>query len=208
MNQYDVAVSRIAQVGSVLGVGQRHTSFVVIIPMTPDELKNGRESLCINIFFGETPFGKALFGSTAKGMCYLFFDENEGRALESLKCHFPYANYVAQSDAFQRSTMVVLQQGLPALGRIPLHIKGTAFQLSVWSALLLIPVGKLCSYGYVAQQINRLGAARAVGTAVGANPVAFLIPCHRVVQAGGGLGGYRWGVERKVSMIDREAALV
>ncbi len=104
--------------------------------------------------------------------------------------------------------LFVFQQDRCKLEQIKLHLNGTAFQLKVWQALLKIPLGDLTSYGAIAQKINRPTAARAVGSAIGHNPVAFLIPCHRVIQNSGNMGGYMWGTTRKSAIIGWEASKV
>jgi AraC family transcriptional regulator of adaptative response/methylated-DNA-[protein]-cysteine methyltransferase len=106
----------------------------------------------------------------------------------------------------QRNALLIFKQNGHELKQVKLHLKGTEFQLKVWEALLKIPAGQLISYGQLAQRIDKPKAARAVGTANGDNPVAFLIPCHRVIQSSGALGGYHWGLSRKAAMIGWEAA--
>ncbi|HLW30052.1 MAG TPA: methylated-DNA--[protein]-cysteine S-methyltransferase, partial [Brumimicrobium sp.] len=104
----------------------------------------------------------------------------------------------------QKCSILFFSQDWARIKKIKLHIKGTDFQLKVWKTLLEIPLGKLSTYGEIAQHIQKPKAARAVGTAIGSNPIAFLIPCHRVVQSSGGIGGYMWGADRKVKIINWE----
>ncbi|HLW10458.1 MAG TPA: methylated-DNA--[protein]-cysteine S-methyltransferase, partial [Fermentimonas sp.] len=106
----------------------------------------------------------------------------------------------------QKCSILFFSQDWARIKKIKLHIKGTDFQLKVWKTLLEIPLGKLSTYEEIAQHIQKPKAARAVGTAIGSNPIAFLIPCHRVIQASGGLGGYMWGEKRKTAIIEREVA--
>ena len=186
--------------------GRLHDLFINMEGMTPGEYKNGGERLAINYSFAETPFGCLLVASTTKGICHMAFAKNEPAALTDLQQRFPNAHYQPLVDAMQQNALFIFTQDWSKLSQIKLHLKGTAFQLKVWETLLRVPMGKLTTYGQVAQQINLPNASRAVGTAVGNNPVAFLIPCHRVIQSSGALGGYHWGEVRKTAMIGWEAA--
>lgn len=186
--------------------GRLHDLFINIEGMTPGEYKNGGEHLAINYSFAETPFGCLLVASTPKGICHMAFAKDESAALADLQQRFPNAQYQQLVDAIQQNALFIFTQDWSKLSQIKLHLKGTAFQLKVWETLLRVPMGKLTTYGQVAQQIELPKASRAVGTAVGNNPVAFLIPCHRVIQASGALGGYHWGEVRKTAMIGWEAA--
>ena len=136
----------------------------------------------------------------------MFFEEDENLALSALKLRFPKAQYHQVVDKFQHDALFVFQHDWQQLDQIKLHLKGTDFQLKVWEALLTIPMGKLTTYGGIAQQIAKPNASRAVGTAIGRNPVAFLIPCHRVIQTSGNIGGYMWGNTRKSAIIGWEAS--
>ena len=190
------------------GTSRLHDLFITIEGMTPGEFKNGGENLVINYCFAESPFGKLIVASTAKGICQLFFEEDESQALSDLKSRFPNAEYHQVVDTFQQNALFFFQKDWQQLDQIKLHLNGTDFQLKVWEALLKIPLGTVSTYGAMAESIDRPKAARAVGTAIGRNPVAFLIPCHRVIQASGNLGGYRWGETRKSAIIGWEAAKV
>ena len=178
-----------------------HDLFLQIEGMTPAEYKNGGVALTISYQFAETLFGEVLVASTSKGICALTFVENPTEALQHLKAQFPKAMFVAQSDSLQQSALTLFQTDQNQLAKIKLHLKGTAFQLKVWQSLLKIPMGQLTTYGELAKVIDHPKAARAVGSAIGSNPVAFLIPCHRVIQSTGTLGGYEWGQVRKTAMI-------
>src|SRR6202012_2502573 len=148
-----------------------------------------------------------LVASTGKGVCYMAFaDEGNELALIELKSKFPNAQFVNQPDNFQRNAMGIFNADWKNLQQIKLHLKGTDFQLKVWETLLKVPMGGLTSYGSLAQSINSPAAYRAVGTAVGQNPVAFLIPCHRVIKSTGEIGQYHWGSNRKDAIIGWEAA--
>ncbi|MCB1668302.1 MAG: methylated-DNA--[protein]-cysteine S-methyltransferase [Porticoccaceae bacterium] len=188
------------------GTGRLHDLFVSIEGMTPGEFKNGGEQLNINYSFADSPFGKLIVASTAKGICHLVFEEDEKRALAELKARFPSATYHQIADQLQQNALFIFQKDWQQLKQIKLHLNGTPFQLKVWESLLTIPEGGLTTYGSLAEKINKPKASRAVGTAIGSNPVAFFIPCHRVIQASGQLGGYRWGTTRKSALIGWEAA--
>ncbi|HEY1032795.1 MAG TPA: methylated-DNA--[protein]-cysteine S-methyltransferase [Flavipsychrobacter sp.] len=190
------------------GIGRLHDLFVNIEGMTPGEYKNGGAALTINYSYAETPFGNILIASTAKGICYMAFADDEALALKELQDIFPNAQYQQMTDILQQSALQIFSHDWNSLEKIKLHLKGTDFQLKVWEALLKIPTGKLASYGSIAAQLQAPSASRAVGSAVGDNPIAFLIPCHRVIQSGGELGQYHWGGTRKAAMIGWEAAQV
>ncbi|NJL74957.1 MAG: methylated-DNA--[protein]-cysteine S-methyltransferase [Saprospiraceae bacterium] len=185
-----------------------HDLFLSIEGMTPAEYKNGGQHLRIQYSFAESPFGHVLVASTGKGVCHLGFVEDEEKALTTLTRRFPAANFVHLLDGIQQQALAFFKGDWTQLQALKLHLKGTAFQIKVWEALLTIEMGKLSTYGKIAQQIGHPKAARAVGSAVGDNPVAFLIPCHRVIQASGVIGQYYWGSTRKTAMIGWEAAHV
>lgn len=190
------------------GTSRLHDLFINIEGMTPGEFKNGGENLVINYCFAQSPFGTLLVASTAKGICQMFFEEDEALALSDLKSRFPHAEYHQVVDAHQQNALFIFQNDWQKLDQIKVHLNATEFQLKVWQALLKIPFGTVSTYGALAASINHPKAARAVGTAIGCNPVAFLIPCHRVIQASGRLGGYMWGETRKSAIIGWEAARV
>jgi AraC family transcriptional regulator of adaptative response/methylated-DNA-[protein]-cysteine methyltransferase len=188
------------------GTGRLHDLFVNIEGMTPGEFKNGGESLSINYSFAESPFGNILVASTAKGICHMAFADNEKEAFAALQNNFPNAQYKQVVDLIQQNALYIFTHDWKNLDQIKLHLKGTAFQLKVWETLLKIPMGQLSTYGQIAGKIQSPKASRAVGTAIGDNPVAFLIPCHRVIQSTGSFGQYHWGSNRKTAMIGWEAA--
>lgn len=177
-------------------------SFLTIEVMSEKEMTG----LCINYNLIESPFGTLTVGSTSKGICYLDYIEEETVSLQRLQQLFPKAQFQCMNDAHQEKVIHFFKDEKNITQAIPLHLKGTPFQLNVWNALLKIPLGQLSTYGKIAHQIQQSKAARAVGTAIGANPIAYLIPCHRVIQASGKLGGYRWGIKRKAAMITWEAS--
>lgn len=188
------------------GTSRLHDLFINIEGMTPGEFKNGGAGLVINYCFAESPFGKMIVASTSKGVCHMFFEDNEERALVDLEKRFPNAIYHQITDRFQQDALFIFQEDWRQLNQIKLHLAGTPFQMKVWESLLKIPMGGLSTYGDIAKSIERPKAARAVGTAIGSNPVAFLIPCHRVIQGSGNIGGYMWGPTRKSAIIGWEAA--
>lgn len=183
-----------------------HDLFITIEGMTPGEYKNGGENLTLNYQFTDSPFGKIIIASTSRGIAHLAFVEGEREALTHLQARFPKATFRRKSDRLQQTALRIFGKKRSELGDISLHLKGTDFQLNVWKALLTIPPGRLSTYGNIAARIDRPTACRAVGTAVGDNPVAFLIPCHRVIQSSGVLGNYHWGTSRKTAMIGWEGA--
>ena len=188
------------------GTGRLHDLFIKIEGMTPGEFKNGGENLFINYSYAESPFGDILVASTPKGICYMAFAESEKQALTDLQTHFPNAQFKQMVDLIQQNALYIFTHDWNKLHQIKLHLRGTDFQLKVWDTLLKIPMGQLSTYGNIAKKINNPNASRAVGTAIGSNPVAFLIPCHRVIQSTGTFGGYMWGPIRKTAIIGWEAA--
>ena len=190
------------------GTGRLHDLFIQIEGMTPGEYKNGGAALSINYSFAESPFGNILVASTPKGICYMAFADDEQKALLELQQQFPQAAYKQMVDLTQQNALYIFTHDWSQLDHIKLHLKGTAFQLKVWEALLKIPIGALSTYKSIAEKINNPGALRAVGSAIGQNPVAFIIPCHRVIQSAGTFGNYHWGATRKTAMIGWEAAKV
>lgn len=188
------------------GTGRLHDLFVKIEGMTPGEYKNKGESLTINYSFTERLFGRILVASTHKGICYMGFSDVKQIAFSELKKRFPKASFIQQTDEIQQNALLIYTQDWSKINKIKLHLKGTDFQLKVWEALLKIPTGNLATYGNITKSINKPKASRAVGTAIGNNPIAFLIPCHRVIQSTGMFGGYMWGTTRKTAIIGWEAA--
>lgn len=188
------------------GTSRLHDLFVTIEGMTPAEYKKGGQDLAINYSFAESPFGNVLVASTRKGVCYMAFHPSEEQGLRELMAKFPRASYTRKLDMLQQHALFIFQQDWRKLPAVKLHLKGSDFQLKVWEALLKIPMGQLATYSRVAQHIQQPRAARAVGTAIGSNPVAYLIPCHRVIQSTGALGGYHWGNTRKAAIIGWEGA--
>lgn len=188
------------------GPGRLHDLFVRIEAMTPGEYKQGGADLAVAVSHAETLFGRLTVASTDKGICYTAFADDDRAALEDLARRFPRAKVRFERTAAHRAVLRVFDVGADAPERITLHLHGTPFQLKVWESLLRIPSGRLATYGDLARDVGRPAAVRAVGSAVGQNAVAFLIPCHRVIRSDGALGGYRWGTARKAAMLGWELA--
>lgn len=202
----DVTLLDTAYATGLSGSSRLHDLFISIEGMTPGEYKSGGIGLDINYSFASSPFGNIIIASTPKGVCYIHFDDIEAQALQGLQRKFPQATYHKADDKFQQDALTIFQNDWHESNQIKLHLAGTPFQLKVWEGLLKIPLGQLNTYGDVAHHISKPKAARAVGTAIGSNPIAFLIPCHRVIQGSGNLGGYMWGETRKSAIIGWEAA--
>jgi len=198
---YDVGLS---------GPSRLHDLFVALEAMTPGTYKQGGEGLDVRYGYHDTPFGECLLAVTDLGICGLGFvgDEGRGAALADFQRRWPKARFTMDSDQtapliaeiFKESGLRSDRKGLSVV------VPGTAFQHRVWRALLEIPPGSLVTYGRIADYLGLpRGAARAVGQAVGANPVSWLIPCHRVIRETGAVTGYHWGTPRKLAMIGWEA---
>lgn len=213
----DYAKDRLLDTESVLeaawdtglsGGGRLHDLMVTVEAVTPGEYKRHGADLTIRYGIHPTPFGECLLGVTDRGLCTLEFlaDRNAQEAREELARRWPGAELIQGA----HETEPYLDKLFPEPGSEPrgpftLHIKGTNFQLQVWQALLRIPVGALTTYGAIARHLDKPGASRAVGQAVGWNPISYLIPCHRVISSTTGLGGYRWGLPRKRAILAWEA---
>jgi AraC family transcriptional regulator of adaptative response/methylated-DNA-[protein]-cysteine methyltransferase len=208
LKQNKVTLADAAFETGLSGTSRLHDLFMNIEGMTPAEYKHGGQSLQINYSFAETPFGTILIASTAKGVCYMAFADEQEEALKLLFEQFPNAAYRQVVDTIQQNALYIFTRDWSKLSQVKLHLKGTPFQLKVWEALLRIPMGGLTDYGSIAQSIQSPKASRAVGSAVGSNPVAFLIPCHRVIRSTGDFGQYHWGAARKTAMIGWEAAKI
>jgi AraC family transcriptional regulator of adaptative response/methylated-DNA-[protein]-cysteine methyltransferase len=190
------------------GPGRLHDLFVKVEAMTPGEFKQRGRGLTIYYGFHASPFGQCLLATTERGICALNFVGADGPAgeLEGLHARWPAADLVekaAVTAPLVASIFAPTQQpGQP----LRLLLGGTNFQIKVWEALLRIPPGSVCTYEDVAQAIGRPSASRAVGGAVGANAIAYLIPCHRVIRKSGAIRDYRWGSTRKKALLGWEAA--
>lgn len=190
------------------GTSRLHDLFISIEGMTPGEYKNGGENLVIDYAVYDTPFGECLIASTPTGICHMSFLWDDADVSHALRQAFPNARLEHKETALQHDALRLFQANDGDLPAIKLHLKGTPFQLKVWNALLHIPAGGVQTYAGIAQAIQTPAAVRAVGTAIGDNPVAFLIPCHRVIRSSGLTGEYHWGAARKKAMLGWEAAKV
>ena len=187
------------------GPGRLHDLMVSAEAMTPGEYKAGGKGMKIEWGVHPSPFGDALVAVTPRGICGLSFTENPKKILFEFKDQWPQAEWTENPI----STLKVIHQIFETRFRkrkVKVLLKGTEFQVKVWEALLKIPTGFVQSYQDVARSIKKPKASRAVGTAVGQNSVAYLIPCHRVIRETGILGDYRWGSFRKKAMLGWEAA--
>lgn len=176
--------------------------------VTPGEFKQAGAGLTIRYGVAESPFGLMFIGSTARGICTLAFvdDASADAALRSLAKTWPNADLVEDERESVKTGLRLFHREARNIGPVFLYVRGTSFQVAVWRALLAIPAGRLTSYSDVARAVGKPRAVRAVGSAIGANPCAFLIPCHRVIRANGEIGGYRWGLTRKQAINAWEAA--
>jgi len=184
--------------------GRLHDLLVSTEAVTPGEARRQGADLTIGVGVGATPFGDALAGWTSRGLCFLGFCQVRGRdfAETELRSQWPRAQWHRDDEEAQRW----LQQIFAGIDKRPLRVwlRGSPFQIKVWEALLRIPAGSSCTYGQIAHYLGNDGAARAVGSAVGSNPVSWLIPCHRVITSTATAGGYRWGIPTKLAMIGVE----
>lgn len=189
------------------GGGRLHDLFVTLEAMTPGEYQRGGAGLDIAWSVEASRFGPALLAQTARGICALQFVADEAAGEAWLRAQWPHAA-LHWRPGRARELCERLFAPLSERGGAPLalRVQGSNFQIQVWRALLGVPYGSLVSYGQLAAGMGRPGAARAVGGAVGANPVAWLIPCHRVIRAEGAVGQYRWGEARKLDLIGWETA--
>lgn len=183
-----------------------HDLFVSIEGMTPAQYKNGGKNLTIHYYFYQGIFGQLLIASTQTGICHVAFVEDDKKSLSTLQSEFPMAAITQMEDPIHDAVLKIFDQKNSSLEHIKLHIKGTPFQLKVWEALLKIPAGNVATYRAIAEKISAGKGFRAVGSAVGQNPIAFLIPCHRVVNSSGVIGGYRWGSDLKRCLLSWEMA--
>ncbi len=186
------------------GPSRLHDLALKIEAMTPGEYARGGEGIAIDYGFHPGPFGIALVMATEKGVCGLAFgDEGEERMLlKDMQARWPKAAYRENAER----TAPVAREIFGGGGPLNLHLMGSPWQVKVWQALLAIPEGRTATYRGIAQDVGNAKASRAVGAAVGRNPISWLIPCHRVLASDGTLHGYHWGVDRKRAMLAVEAA--
>ena len=185
-------------------LGRLHDLFVNTEAVTPGEYKTQGSGLTIRYGLHATPFGKCLIATTERGICNLsFVGKREGQAIDNLVANWTQAKMIEdyKSTAPLAARIFSDRQPDPPL---KLHLRGTNFQIKVWEALLNIPIGAVTTYEHIAAQIGNPQALRAVGTAVGHNPIAVLIPCHRVIRKSGEFGNYLYGSARKKALLARE----
>src|SRR6476469_1268353 len=214
----EYAKSKITQTKSLLDLtldvrlsspGRLHDLFVTLEAMSPGEFKAGGAGLQIRYGIHDTPFGTSLIATTARGICNLYFLEttDEQTAAQRLRLAWKNAEIIRDEQATQSlRDLIFTSETLNAQKPLTLLLKGTNFQIQVWRALLKLPFGAIATYQTIAQMVARPTAARAVGNAIGKNPIGYLIPCHRVIRESGELGGYGWGVDRKTVMLGWEAS--
>lgn len=212
----EYAKTRLQAAGNVLetaleaglsGPSRLHDLFVNFEAMTPGEYKRLGAGLDIAFGLHDSPFGPCLLAKTERGICALRFVDGElEETLAQLRAEWPLARFVERPEATGALAARVFGLAETAPPRpLPLLVKGTNFQVQVWRALLSVPAGNLATYQDVARRIERPGAARAVAAAIGRNPIAYLIPCHRVIASTGQAHGYRWGATRKRAILAWEA---
>ena len=197
-------VGSLAELSETAGLSSQsrvYDLFVKIESVTPEEYKTKGKG--VEIYYGvhNTPFGPCLLANTSRGICALEFTEDDHLAIETLKNKWQNATIIENPEETTPLINAIFDDRAEPLKAL---LFGTKFQVKVWEALLKIPCGKLTSYSSVAKLIGKPSASRAVGSAIGKNNIALLIPCHRVIQQLGGLGGYKWGEGRKLSIIGHE----
>lgn len=185
------------------GPARLHDLIVHAEAVTPGEMRARGERVEIVYGWHPSPFGDAMLAATPRGLCFLAFAPEGGRraVLDDLRSRWPAATLRRDDSATATLAARAFPGSLHRGGPLALHVRGTNFQLRVWNALLQIPSAATTTYGELASTIGSPGAARAVGSAVGANPISWLIPCHRVLRGDGALGGYAWGPERKRTIL-------
>ncbi|NET40065.1 MAG: methylated-DNA--[protein]-cysteine S-methyltransferase [Cyanothece sp. SIO1E1] len=204
----DESVLATALDSGLSGPGRLHDLFVTLEAITPGEYKAQANGIHITYGIHPSPFGFAVLALNERGMCGCFFlpEAADTLAREAVLEYWPKA-YLQRSDP-KTETLArrLFQAPSPEDSPLALYVRGTDFQVQVWRALLEIPPGGLCTYSHLAEAIGRPTATRAVASAVGDNPISWLIPCHRVIRKSGYLGGYRWGLPRKKVMLAWEAS--
>jgi len=190
------------------GSGRLHDLFLRWEAMSPGEYARQGQGLDINWGWFESPFGRTLVMGTDKGICGVAFaaETGEDAAMDDMAKRWPKATFSEQPDKLQAWVDAAFSLEKAGDEKTPLHLVGAPFQIKVWEALLNIPSGHVTTYSDIAQAIGNPRAVRAVGTAIGRNPVSWLIPCHRALRKSGGLGGYHWGLPVKRAMLAYEAA--
>lgn len=208
LNRSENLLDTTHQVG-LSSLGRLHDLFVTTEAVTPGEYKSRGEGVTIRYGIHLTPFGKCLIGLTERGICHLgFVQTSEGDAIDNLVSDWKEARMIEDYRATASLVEPIFDLRYNTrIKPLTLHLRGTNFQLKVWEALLAIPAGSVTTYEGIASRIGKPAATRAVGTAVGHNPIAVLIPCHRVIRKVGEFGNYRYGALRKKALLAYESAL-
>ncbi|EPJ6114652.1 methylated-DNA--[protein]-cysteine S-methyltransferase [Acinetobacter baumannii] len=190
------------------GTGRLHDLFIQLEGMTPGEYKQQGDGVELNYSVETSPFGDLLVVSSDKGICSVRFVDHSDNIQEIVKQYFPKAQLKNHSPIWHQQIAQWFRQDFSEhlQQKLPLNLAGTPFQLQVWEALLTIPEGQLRTYQDIAEQIGKPKAVRAVATAIGQNPIAYLIPCHRVIRATGMVGEYHWQKGRKLALLAWEMA--
>jgi len=207
LNKSENLLDTTHQVG-LSSLGRLHDLFVTTEAVSPGEYKSRGEGVTIRYGLHASPFGKCLVAVTERGICHLGFvqrETSEGSAIDNLVADWKNARMIED----HKSTAPLIEPifDANARGKLTIHLRGTNFQLKVWEALLQIPSGTVTTYEGLAERIGQPTALRAVGTAVGHNPIAVLIPCHRVINKVGRFGNYRYGAPRKMALLAKEFVL-
>ena len=200
----------VAAEAGLSGPGRLHDLLVTCEAMSPGEIRSGGEGLAIGWGLAPTPFGEALLAWTPRGLCHLVFQDSAAqrdRHIAELRAEWPAATRQHDDPQALAWSQRVFHTA-PEPGRLHLVLRGTNFQIKVWEALLRLAPGEVTSYGQLAGRIGQAGAARAVGSALAANRIGYLIPCHRVIRDNGELSHDRWGVERTAAMLGWEAGRI
>lgn len=171
------------------------------------DFNSKKKSPPITFSIHSSKIGKLIIASTSKGICYVGYLEKGITSVQQLQKRFPYSKIRNKRNKVHQQFKDVFKKDWNGISKIALHLKGTDFQCKVWEALLEIPYGTITTYGKIAERIGKPKAQRAVGSAIGKNPIMFLIPCHRVVASNGKLGGFHWGIDKKVMLLNKECSV-
>jgi AraC family transcriptional regulator of adaptative response/methylated-DNA-[protein]-cysteine methyltransferase len=202
-------ISEAAETAGLSSQSRVYDLFTTLEAVTPQEYKKQGEGIRIEYGIHETPFGACLIGTTERGICWLSFLNSVDAAqpgIEEMKTHWHNSVFHQNQDTTSVFAQQIFQRNISSPTKLHLFVKGTNFQIKVWDALLKIPTGGVVTYQGIAEKIDSPRAMQAVGSAVGSNHIAYLIPCHRVIRKDGILGEYRWSSTRKKSMIGWEMA--
>ena len=202
--------ANVLEAANIVGLSSQsrvYDLFVTLEAVTPQEFKTSGEGIKIEYGIHETPLGTCLLATTQRGICSLTFINNDDKqaALEELKNKWKNAQFIENQENTEGVVAQIFDAHTPNR-KFNLLIKGTNFQIKVWQALLKIPSGSVASYQTIAKAIDNPKAVQAVGSAIGANPIGYLIPCHRVIRKEGQIGEYHWGNARKQAIIGKEMA--